>query len=190
MVTDDVRLATTGLILARRIATSILRNPEFNVTQMIQPPPHAYVSTDLTSTIHTSLTCAAVHQCGHRYHVDEQYSLWALEIEDWVEKHRPPSQTCDRVSHLTTKPSTALIDRYTVKSQLPPAIVATIIAIQFAANNKTTMVFLYMYVLGSSSSECRKADVPGFATPRFQRSCSWVSFLLLGKCWKLMAKRS
>jgi hypothetical protein len=44
MVTDSVRLATTGLILARRIATSILKNPEFNVTQMIQPPPHAYVS--------------------------------------------------------------------------------------------------------------------------------------------------
>lgn len=37
--------------------------------------------------------------------------------------------------------------RYTVKSQLPPAVAATVIAIQFATNNKTTMVFLYMYAL-------------------------------------------
>lgn len=43
-MTNQCRLATTGLILARRIATSILKNPEFNVTQLIQPPPHAYVS--------------------------------------------------------------------------------------------------------------------------------------------------
>jgi hypothetical protein len=86
MVTDEFRLATTGLILARRIATSILKNPEFNVTQMIQPPPHAYVS-DESNIYYTSLTSAAVHQCGYRCHVDEQYSLWALEIENWVEKY-------------------------------------------------------------------------------------------------------
>lgn len=36
--------------------------------------------------------------------------------------------------------------RYTIKSQLPPAIAATIIAIQYAVNYQTFMVFLYMYV--------------------------------------------
>ena len=107
----------------------------------------------------TSLTSAAVHQRGYRCHVDEQYSLRALEIENWLEEHRPPSQTCDCVSHPTTKPLTALIDRYTVKSQLPPAIAATIIAIQFAANNKTTMVFLYMYVLGVSVAKLMLQDL-------------------------------
>jgi hypothetical protein len=34
--------------------------------------------------------------------------------------------------------------RYTIKSQLPPAIAATIIAIQYAVNYQTFMVFLYM----------------------------------------------
>lgn len=38
-----------------------------------------------------------------------------------------------------------LMVRYTIKSQLPSAVAATVIAIQFATNNKTTMVFLYMY---------------------------------------------
>lgn len=41
--------------------------------------------------------------------------------------------------------------RYTIKSQLPPAIAATIIAIQYAVNYQTFMVFLYMYVLSISS---------------------------------------
>jgi hypothetical protein len=36
--------------------------------------------------------------------------------------------------------------RYTIKSQLPPAIAATIIAIQYAVDYQTFMVFLYMYV--------------------------------------------
>ena len=89
MAIDGIRLATTGLILARRIATSILKNPEFNVTQMIQPPPHAYVSD--CEVCATRLTSAAVHQCGYRCHVDEQYSLWALEIKDWLEEYRQPS---------------------------------------------------------------------------------------------------
>jgi hypothetical protein len=40
--------------------------------------------------------------------------------------------------------------RYTIKSQLPPAIAATIIAIQYAVNYQTFMVFLYMYVLSIS----------------------------------------
>jgi hypothetical protein len=53
------------------------------------------------------------------------------------------------VRNSETKLNTALINRYTVKSQLPPAIAATVIAIQFAANNKTTMVFLYMSVIVS-----------------------------------------
>jgi hypothetical protein len=30
--------------MARKIATSIQKNPEFNVTQLIQPPPQACVS--------------------------------------------------------------------------------------------------------------------------------------------------
>jgi hypothetical protein len=37
-----------------------------------------------------------------------------------------------------------LMNRYTIKSQLPPAIAATATAIQFATGGKTTMVFLYM----------------------------------------------
>jgi hypothetical protein len=41
--------------------------------------------------------------------------------------------------------------RYTIKSQLPPAIAATIIAIQYAVNYQTFMVFLYMYVHSISS---------------------------------------
>jgi hypothetical protein len=36
-------------------------------------------------------------------------------------------------------------DRYTIKSQLPPAVAATIIAVQYAVDYKTFMVFLYMY---------------------------------------------
>jgi hypothetical protein len=100
----------------------------------------------------TSLRFAAVHQCGYRCHVDKQYSIWALEIKDRLEEYRQPSQTCDRVRNPKTNLNTALINRYTVKSQLPPAIAATVIAIQSAANNKTTMVFLYMSVIVSSST--------------------------------------
>jgi len=37
-------------------------------------------------------------------------------------------------------------DRYTIKSQLPPAIAAMTIAIQYAVDYQTFMVFLYMYV--------------------------------------------
>lgn len=106
-------LATTGLILARRIATSILKNPEFNVTQMIQPPPHAYLFTNVATDVMLTSSIA--------------YGLWKSKT-GWK-----------NTDHLLKR-----VIVYTVKSQLPPAIAATVIAIQFAANNKTTMVFLYM----------------------------------------------
>jgi hypothetical protein len=48
--------------------------------------------------------------------------------------------------------------RYTIKSQLPPAIAATIIAIQYAVNYQTFMVFLYLYVHSISSLISHVAD--------------------------------
>ena len=40
----DGRLATTSLILARRIEASLNGNPEFDVAAMLRPYTYAYVS--------------------------------------------------------------------------------------------------------------------------------------------------
>ena len=39
----DARLATTGLIIARRIVASINGNPEFDAAKMLRPYTYAYV---------------------------------------------------------------------------------------------------------------------------------------------------
>jgi hypothetical protein len=46
-VTDD-RLATTSLIIARRIVASVNGNPEFDAAAMLRPYTYAYVSTPLS----------------------------------------------------------------------------------------------------------------------------------------------
>jgi hypothetical protein len=46
-VADD-RLATTSLIIARRIVASVNGNPEFDAAAMLRPYTYAYVSTPLS----------------------------------------------------------------------------------------------------------------------------------------------
>jgi hypothetical protein len=47
--TDD-RLATTSLIIARRIVASVNGNPEFDAAAMLRPYTYAYVSTSPLTT--------------------------------------------------------------------------------------------------------------------------------------------
>jgi len=46
---DDTRLATTSLIIARRVVASVNGNPEFDAATMLRPYTYAYVSTFLLS---------------------------------------------------------------------------------------------------------------------------------------------
>jgi hypothetical protein len=46
--TTDDRLATTSLIIARRIVASVNGNPEFDAAAMLRPYTYAYVSYPLS----------------------------------------------------------------------------------------------------------------------------------------------
>ena len=59
------RLATTSLIIGRRIVASINGNPEFDAATMLRPYTYAYVSTPLLSL--GMLTMVVVYECHYRY---------------------------------------------------------------------------------------------------------------------------
>jgi hypothetical protein len=61
-VTDD-RLATTSLIIARRIVASVNGNPEFDAAAMLRPYTYAYVSTPLSLWV--ALMIIVVHECHY-----------------------------------------------------------------------------------------------------------------------------
>ena len=83
-VPDD-RLATTSLIIGRRIVASINGNPEFDAATMLRPYTYAYVSTPLLSL--NKLTVVVVYECHYRYTINGEYSLWSLEVKDGMETY-------------------------------------------------------------------------------------------------------
>jgi hypothetical protein len=83
---------------------------------------------------------------GDRYSAHLCYRLWTLEIQDRLETDRRHHQASDCVGlhTVTIIRSGSLINRYTVETQLLPALAALAMAIQYAINNVTFMAFLYM----------------------------------------------
>jgi hypothetical protein len=84
-VTDD-RLATTSLIIGRRIVASINGNPEFDAAAMLRPYTYAYVRPPFLWG--DKLMMIVVHQCHYRYLIDGEYSLWSLAFENGLETYR------------------------------------------------------------------------------------------------------
>jgi hypothetical protein len=88
----------------------------------------------------------AILACGDRYSAHLCHSIWTLEIQNRLETDGRHHQTshCVRLHIVTTTRSGSLINRYTVETQLLPALAAMAMAIQYAINNVTFMAFLYM----------------------------------------------
>jgi hypothetical protein len=105
------RVATTSLIIARRIIASINGNPEFDAAkvsttilylhyetiqadhQMLRPYTYAYVCS--TWDTWKSADSIAVHQCHYRYPPHRQYRLWTLALQDRLETYRQ----CHQADH-------------------------------------------------------------------------------------------
>lgn len=94
------------------------------------------------------LTLLAIHKSRYRPAVDDNHHLGSVEVEDRLEAYRRCHQEDHHVSPHSSSMSQfdedILMVSYTIKSQLLPTALAIAIAVQYAHNFQTLVVFLYM----------------------------------------------